>query len=287
MRFVRTLASTASLAVIVATTGCQNENDFRGKAVPPIAVIQPIESGPAYPGDEDLGIDPYYFEVDGQESYDPNSTSGNGIFDYEWTIESYPAGATADIGGGSTADFVTDTPGVYRIGLRVQDINDGVWSDLETRQLVAFPVSGFAATLTWSTDVDDIDLHLIHSSSMEGGGLFDENDCHFANLRPDWIPVGDPDGDPELNHDELDGHGPETIHMETPTVGQAYQVVVHYFSDDTFDHVSEATVNIFVNGEEVAEMDRELLANQVWDVGTFDWSGASGSFLPSDTISEY
>lgn len=283
MRIVRTLALVVPM---VGALGCQNENDFQGAAVPPIAVIDPIASGPAYPGDEDLGIEPYYFQVIGYNSYDPNAVEPNGIFDYEWTIEAAPAGATADIGGGGSATFTTDTEGLYRIGLRVQDINDGAWSEMTTRTLLAFPVSGFAATLTWSTDVDDVDLHLIHSTG-EGADLFGDGDCHFGNLRPDWIPEDDPAGDPELNHDELDGIGPETIHMDEPTVGQAYQVVVHYFSDDTFDHVTEAEVRIFVNGFEVEEMERELVANQVWDVGTFDWSGASGSFLPSDTISEY
>lgn len=277
------------VAPMVGAVGCQNENDFRGAAVPPIAIIDPIPSGPAYAGDEDLGIEPYQFRIDGRNSYDPNAVEPNGIFDYEWSIESAPAGATANIGGGGVAGFTTDTDGNYRIGLRVQDINDGAWSELTTRTLLAFPVSGLSAVLTWSTDVDDVDLHLIHATG-EGGELFGDGDCHFGNLRPDWIPEGDPRGDPVLSHDEVDGYGPETIYMEEPTVGEAYQVVVHYFSDDNFDHVTEAEVRIFVNGfevEEISPMERELVANQVWDVGTFDWSGASGSFLPSDTISEY
>ena len=282
MRIVPTLAFLLALA---GAAGCQNENDFQGAPVPPIAIIQPIASGPAFPGDEDAGIDPYEFRIDGRDSYDPNAVEPNGIYDYEWTILSSPAGAVADIGGGGVASFVTDTPGNYQIGLRVRDINDFAWSLPVQRKLHAFPVSGLAAVLEWNTDVNDVDLHLIQET--QGGGLFDEElDCHFANLRPDWIPEESLDGDPSLDHDEVDGLGPETVELPVPTIGEAYRVVVHYFSDDGFAE-TEAEVRLFVNGAEVEERERELIANQVWDVGVFDWSGPSGSFQATDTISEY
>jgi hypothetical protein len=277
MRMIRTLALAAP--IVIGAAGCQNDNDFRGAAVPPIAVIQPISSGPA--------SDLFTFEVDGRESYDPNRVDqdGNGIYEFEWSIESTPAGAIASIDGWGTADFVTDTPGNYGIGLRVRDINDFVWSEKVVRTLHAFPVSGLAATLTWNTDVNDVDLHLIQDT--QGGDLFDDElDCHFQNLRPDWVPEGSTDGDPSLNHDEVDGMGPETVEMGVPTIGEQYRVLVHYFSDDGFSD-SDAKVKIFVNGAEVAEMERNLLANQVWDLGIFDWTGASGSFQMTDTLSEY
>src|SRR5688500_9852764 len=129
MRFFRTLAIVAPLTAGVV--GC-NENNFKGAPVPPVAVINSIPSGPAYPGDEDQGIDPFVFNINGQDSYDPNSTQGNGIYEYEWTIESGPAGAIANVDGWGVADFTTDTPGNYMIGLRVRDINDFVWSEKET-----------------------------------------------------------------------------------------------------------------------------------------------------------
>lgn len=274
MRTLRVLSLAAALPALAA---CQNENDFRGAPVAPIAIIRPIPAGPA--------STLYTFEVDGRDSYDPNAVEPNGIYEYEWSIVSTPAGATATIDGWGRADFVTDTPGDYRIGLRVRDINDFVWSDTTTRFLHAFPVSGLAATLTWSTDVNDVDLHLIQAT--QGGALFDDElDCHFANLRPDWVPEDSPDGDPELNHDEVDGRGPETIQLPVPTIGEQYQVLVHYFSDDGFAD-TDATLRLFVNGGEVAEMERNLVANQVWDAGTFDWSGASGSFQMTDAVSEY
>lgn len=275
MRFI----PTTLLLLAAGLTGCQNDNDFRGSPVAPIAVIEPIQSGPA--------SNLYIFEVDGRESYDPNfvDPNGSGIYEYEWSIESTPAGAIATIDGWGVADFVTDTPGNYGIGLRVRDINDFVWSERTVRNLHAFPVSGLAATLTWSTDVNDIDLHLLEDTA--GGGLFDDElDCHFQNLRPDWPPMDSPDGDPSLNHDEVDGIGPETVEMAVPTIGEQYRVLIHYFSDDGFAD-SDAMVRLFVNGQEVAEMERNLLANQVWDVGIFDWTGASGSFQMTDTLSEY
>lgn len=277
MRIVATLAF--AVPVVVGIAGCQNENDFKASPVEPIAVIRPIASGPA--------SDLYVFNVDGRDSYDPNfvDPDGNGIYEYEWAIKSTPPGAIASIQGWGVADFVTDTPGDYGIGLRVRDINDSVWSEEVVRTLHAFPVSGLAVTLTWNTDVNDVDLHLIQDS--QGGGLFDDElDCHFQNLRPDWVPEDSPDGDPSLNHDEVDGMGPETIELPIPTVGETYRVLIHYFSDDGFSD-TDATVKTFVNGAEVAEMERNLLANQVWDAGIFDWTGASGSFQMTDTLSEY
>ena len=277
MRIVARLALAAP--VVAGIVGCQNENDFKGSPVEPIAIIRPIAAGPA--------SNLYVFNIDGRESYDPNfvDPDGNGIYQYEWSIKSTPPGAVATIDGYGVADFVTDTPGNYGIGLRVRDINDFVWSDEVVRTLHAFPVSGLAVTLTWDTDVNDVDLHLIQDS--QGGDLFDDElDCHFQNLRPDWIPEGSPDGDPSLNHDEVDGMGPETIQLPIPTIGETYRVLIHYFSDDGFSD-TDATVKTFVNGAEVAEMERNLIANQVWDVGLFDWTGASGSFQMTDTLSEY
>jgi len=279
MHFVRPLPF-AALLVASGLTGCQNDNNFRSSPIAPIAVIHPIQSGPA--------SDLYIFEVDGRESYDPNfvDPNGSGIYEYEWTIESTPAGAVASIDGWGVADFVTTMAGNYGIGLRVRDINDFVWSERTVRTLHAFPVTGLAATLTWNTDVNDLDLHLIQET--EGGGLFDEEfDCHFQNLRPDWPPEDSLDGDPSLNHDELDGHGPETIELPVPTVGDQYRVLIHHFSDDVIVADSDAVVRIFENGQELGQYERNMLANQVWDVGIFDWTGASGSFQITDTLSEY
>ena len=270
--------SVLAIAGSILVIGCGNESNFNNTPVPPIARIQPIESGPA--------SDLYTFQIDGRESYDPNAAEPNGIYEYEWAIESTPTGATANIGGWGVADFVTDTPGRYVVRLRVRDINDFAWSDWTYESLRAFPVTGIAATLVWETDVDDVDLHLINET--QGGGLFDEElDCHFANLRPDWAPMGSSDGDPELNHDEVDGLGPETIELPVPTIGETYRVLIHYFSDDDLYPETEARVKLWINGALAGELERDLVANNVWDVGLFNWSGAAGSFEVADTLSEY
>ena len=63
-------------------------------------------------------------------------------------------------------------------------------------------------------------------------------------------------------------------------------VVIHYFSDDGFAD-TDATVKIWVNGTEEAELERNLVANQLWDVGVLDWTGATGQFGMVDSVSTY
>src|SRR5688572_30567566 len=110
-----------AIAGSIFAIGCGNESSFNNTPVPPVARISPIESGPA--------SDLYTFQIEGRESYDPNAAEPNGIYEYEWAIESTPVAANATIGGWGVADFVTDTPGRYVIGLRVRDINDFAWSE--------------------------------------------------------------------------------------------------------------------------------------------------------------
>lgn len=272
-----TLLSTLLLPVAAALAGCANESSFRNQPVKPIAVIDGNASGPA--------STLFEFEIDGRDSYDPNALEQNGIYEWEWWLESVPDNATATIDpDGRDTVMVTDTPGVHVIGLRVRDINDFAWSDPDYFAVRAFPITGFTVELRWNTDVNDVDLHLVDETM--GGGLFDnELDCHFANLRPDWGAPGI-DGDPSLNHDELDGYGPEVVQLPVPTIDNRYHLLVHYFSDDGYAE-TDANIRVWINGEQVAELEREIAANDLWDVGVLDWTGALGTFSGVDTVSVY
>ena len=42
-----------------------------------------------------------------------------------------------------------------------------------------------------------------------------------------------------------------------------------------------------INGIEEAELERNLVANQLWDVGVLDWSGATGTWGAVDTVGVY
>lgn len=273
LRFPVTLFAASTLFL----AGCQNEGAFRNQPVPPVAIVSGLGSGPA--------SDLFEFELDGARSYDPNALEQSGIYTWEWTLVQVPDGANADIGDeGEYTTMTTDTPGPHVVQLRVRDINDFAWSEPTLFTVRAFPVTGFAVQLTWTTDVNDVDLHLIAES--EGGTLFDETfDCHFANLRPEWGAAG-LEGDPSLNEDNVDGYGPEVIEMGVPTIGQRYHVLVHYFSDDGFAD-SDATVAVWINGLQESELERNLVANQLWDVGVLDWSGATGTWGAVDTVGVY
>ena len=84
----------------------------------------------------------------------------------------------------------------------------------------------------------------------------------------------------------MDGHGPETTELPVPTIGERYHVLVHYFSDDGFAETT-ATVKIWVNGIEEMELERELVANELWDVAVLDWTGATGNVGAIDSVSTY
>lgn len=283
MRLRLTLAFATLATAAVAAVGCGNSVGFKGKAIPPVAVIRGPGAGPA-------GTT---IELDGRDSYDPNAVSPPGIYSWEWTLVSSPAGSNASISAGNDERFgelVTGSnmAGRYIVQLRVRDINDFTWSEPTRYELTVFPVTGITTLLTWTTAVNDVDQHLVNET--DGGALFDTmNDCFFQNLRPDWTPMGILDGDPDLHHDEVNGYGPEIMELPTPTDGYQYHLYVHYFSDDGLGP-TDATVQVFENGTQIAEFQHEqLTGNQVWDVAAFNWSGATKTvaITPVDAISTY
>jgi hypothetical protein len=277
MRFVPALAL---ILAAVAATGCGNYSGLKNKPIKPIAIIDGPGTGPATTT----------IELDGSRSYDPNALQPNGIFEWEWSLVTVPPGSAAaidnDNGDPNNAygELDADMAGVYVIQLRVRDINDYVWSDPTTYKLVVFPITGYTIELRWDTDINDVDLHLIDETA--GGGLFDPKlDCFFQNLRPDWGTAG-LDGDPSLNHDDVNGYGPETMIVAVPTDGEQYHAIVHYFSDDGYGE-THADVRFWVNGSMVLEMERDITANQLWDLAIIDWTNVDANITRTDSISTY
>lgn len=273
----RHLFISLGLLALLASTGCNDNPYFASEAVEPIAVI----SGPITGRATDV------VEISGAESYDPNASfeTAPGIDRYRWELITVPDGSVATIDGGQTADLTTDLPGIYEIQLTVRDENEHLWSVPEEFQIVILPITGFYAELEWTTDVNDVDLHLMDLT--QGGGLFDEQfDCHWQNLRPDWGVVDDPTDNPSLSVDDVDGYGPEVAELAVPVLNEQYGFTVHYFSDDGFGP-TDAIVRIYFNGILETEMERTLQANEVWDVATVDWTGSTGVLNVVDTLSVY
>lgn len=277
MRFRPTSAFGALIAL--AAVGCGNNVTYRGKPVPPIAIITGPGTGPAQS----------VVELDGTQSYDPNAVAPPGIYTWEWSLASAPAGSTATIAASNNderfGELSTDKAGRYIVGLRVRDINDFAWSDITYYQLEIFPITGITAVLTWSTAVNDVDLHLVNETEM--GSLFKApGDCFFQNLRPDWLPAGITDGDPSLHHDEVNGFGPETLELPVPTVGTQYHLYVHYFSTDGLGP-TDATIKVYENGFQVFELQHQgLAATDLWDVATLQWTVSNTVTInPVDAVS--
>lgn len=263
-------------ALGVFALGC-NEINLEGQPVPPVAVLD----GPV------TALATQTVEINGEDSYDPNASQAAwpGIATYRWSILEEPDGSQATIDGWRHGQLVTDLPGAYTVQLEVRDDNERLWSVPELWHIQVMPITGFYAELTWTTDVNDVDLHLLDET--QGGGLFDEMfDCHFANLRPDWGLAGLDTDNPSLSLDDVDGYGPEVAELAEPVATEQYGYVVHYFSDDGFGD-TDATVKIYINGSMVQEMTRVLRPNDVWDVGMIDWQGANTVFTVRDTMSTY
>jgi hypothetical protein len=144
------------------------------------------------------------------------------------------------------------------------------------------PVSATAISivLRWDTNFTDMDLHFLRP----GGSLFatDESDCYFNEMSPDWGVRQDRTDDPFLDTDDTNGYGPENINLSRAAAGN-YRLFVHSFSDLGF-RPTRATIEVWLSGTRVGTYDRTLDCNDVWEVGTVQWNGSSGSFMTSGAL---
>lgn len=203
--------------------------------------------------------------LDGTGSYDPN---GLEPLSYAWSmLEQPPSSASAISNTALSAPYLTlDTSGTYVVALQVTNTG-GVASAPAIHTISAEPDDALYVELTWDSEDADFDLHLL---SNDAELLFDSpTDCCWCNENPDWGVADDPDDDPQLSADAEGGGGPESILIRQPAEGE-YFIRAHYFQDNGAG-LSEATVKIYVAGEEVAEFDQELSHNQVWEVGYVRW----------------
>jgi hypothetical protein len=141
--------------------------------------------------------------------------------------------------------------------------------------------NAITAILRWDQNFTDIDVHLVRP----GGAPFSlAGDCFWASKGPDWgTPNLDADN-PFLDVDDIDGFGPETVNMRTAEAG-AYRVMAHYYADRGIG-ASNATMEIYVGGVlQGSYAAAGMRCNDLWDVGTVNWSGGSGSFAPTLSVS--
>ncbi len=177
------------------------------------------------------------------------------------------AGALTDDGGHSN---VADAGAVADAGV-VADAGDDV---------VVGPCgsAGLALRLSWST-VGDLDLHL----SLDGAAWCSDEDCFWANCRPDADPrrewdnvAGASAGDPVLVTDTAAGFGPEVLCIDAPFVA-AYVVGVRYQPFSGWP-ATDARLELFSGGVLVDEVTLSGFApGEYWQPGSVEVSAGAVS----------
>ncbi|MDF2152097.1 PEGA domain-containing protein [Vibrio sp. CAU 1672] len=107
------------------------------------------------------------------------------------------------------------------------------------------------AVLTWSSNDTDVDMH-----------VYDHLGNHTWYGELDGIPNG------ILDHDDVDGYGPETFSMLQPIPG-SYQFKLHYYSDHG-NGPTTAEIKIWLGTELVHTASKTLTDGEWWDVYTVE-----------------
>jgi hypothetical protein len=181
----------------------------------------------------------------GSGSYDPMGLS---ITQYSWALTSKPAGSTASMPGGNSANrsgFVADLAGSYEAELKVMN-SAGIWSEACHLTLDSVPEENLWIELFWTHSGDDMDMHLVAPS----GSLLSGLDCYYGNCVGwglDWGVLGDSSDNPVLDLDDISGTGPENINIEDPASG-VYTVYVHDFPGSAYQPGQDVTVRIYIAG---------------------------------------
>ncbi len=120
----------------------------------------------------------------------------------------------------------------------------------------AVSAAGVTVVLTWNKDDTDVDMH-----------VFDPDDNHAWFGALGGIPGA------AIDHDDVDGFGPETFTMLEPRLG-LYKVRVNYYSDHG-NGPTVATLRVFIGGDLVFQDSYNFTQ------GGFNPGGGQGSNSPS------
>ncbi len=253
--------------------------------------------------------------LDGSPSIDQDGPNNKPV-EYEWVITSRPEGSTAQpveafidpanpsLGGPAddlttpTSLFFVDLAGVYTAELRVTDnlgLDSQACENPAVVTIVATPEDAIHIQLVWRTPGDsdetdtrgsDLDLHMLHPNADNWFSA--PYDAYYGNPVPDWGQLENPDDDPTLDIDDINGAGPENINLANPentdVLGAPYLVGVHYYKSvdrlDGFEYgPAFARVRVFINGELTWDYtedgdpgEREMEAeDHFWDVAQITW----------------
>ncbi len=261
----------------LALVGCGSENDLVtdpdpndwGDDLAPLAIPGPYQEGhvgqPA--------------ALDSSASVDADGE----VAGVQWTVLSTPDGALASITGADTAEasLLTDTLGVYVLGLVVTD-NDGRPSEnLASTVIEVVPYRDLEVRLDWD-GATDLDVHLL----APDGTYFGAGDCWYGEPEPDWGVLGLDADDPGYSTDVEDGAGTEVITLAAPEVGE-FQVLVHFYNPRGIEAGWPLpSLDVWLEGVRIDnDLGPRLTPGDVWIAGTVDT--VTGLWTVSDTITTH
>lgn len=115
------------------------------------------------------------------------------------------------------------------------------------------PVQEFTLILSWDKDDTDVDSHVFAAGE----------EVAYYSLQTSWG---------ELDIDDIDGFGPETLTSKPSVSGETYDVRIHYYSDHG-NGATNATARVIYADPEGGVCDvsasRDLSDGDWWSVGTF------------------
>lgn len=249
-----------------------------------VTVTAPPPSEPVADAGADQSTQPLLVvTLNGTASYDP---AGLTPLTYQWTFTSRPSGSTTALSSTSASQptFFADIAGRYEFDLTVKN-TQGVWDSTPDHVVVdAVPADGFYVQITWDTDTD-LDLHLLNGT--DHALLFGTSDADYCNMTPAWNNSGTSD-DPSLDWDVIEGYGPETTTITSPSAG-TYDINVHFYGmygSSTCTGTcpsTHATARVYLGGILAATYTKTLTQDgQVWDVARLAWP--SRTLTPINTI---
>ncbi len=213
------------------------------------------------------------------------STPSTGLT-YTWSFTSQPTGSTATfVGGGSTftgvqAQFQALVSGAYGVSLTVKNGSGCIGT--ATATITVASKGAVHIELVWNTACGDLDLHYANSPGGSTGSctsVVGGNDCAYYNTATTWGAT--------LDHDDLDGYGPENVTHASPSNG-SYQVWVYYFAADSSGGGATCgtvvpTVNVYFNGtlSKTYTLTNGMAVGQAWNAADVTVSASATQFSSS------
>lgn len=225
------------------------------------------------------GLEPFDTAlIDGRCSMPAGEGAGPPIEAYQWTLEQRPVGSTAELTS-ETADrteLPVDLAGRYCVRLQTVDAENIRSCEPAVQCFDVVPSEELLVQLVWDHETADLDLHMVRG----GGEVFThEGDAYFSNRHPVGAPWSDnPDENPNLDHDDARGYGPENMNIVAPAAGSQWRVFVHYWNQQTDGSPrTQATVRVFVYGQQVIEVSRTFEnEQQLWQALDITWPQEEG-----------